>query len=171
MKELRPQADGAKPSAVAVPMDELTTRLDKYYEGAARYQERRHEDWRETYTLYRDKVITNRLIQRQSVNVPLMKETIKTVLSKTDEFPDIYFESLSGNKQAEIFWNEYWKWTLEEDNFEVKDMVDKKQEGLYGRSTIKLNLWDGRATFEVLEPYDVVFDRHADPADLDNTAM
>lgn len=164
-------AGGSTPTAVAVQMDEITTRLDKYYEGASRYQERRHEEWRETYTLYRDRVITNRLIQRQSVNVPLMKETVKTVLSKTDEFPDIYFESLSGDKQKEIFINEYWKWTLEEDNFEVKDMVDKKQESLYGRSTIKLNLFDGRATFEVLEPYDVVFDRFADPTDIDGTAM
>lgn len=149
----------------------ISIRVQKYREGAVAYQERRHADWRENYSLYRDKVQTNRLTQRQSVNVPLMKETIRTILSKTDEFPDLYFESLSNDKQKEIFLNEYWKWWVVKDNFEMKDIVDKKQEGLYGRSTMKLNLFDGRPTSEVLEPYDWVVDRYADPSDIDETAM
>lgn len=146
-------------------------RVSKYCEGAKAYQERRHADWRENYSLYRDKVQTNRLTQRQSVNVPLMKETIRTLLSKTDEFPDLYFESLENDKQKEIFLNEYWKWWFNEDRFEVKDIVDKKQVGLYGRSTMKLNLFEGRPSAEVLEPYDWLCDRYADPSDLDNTSM
>lgn len=149
----------------------VTLRTQKYCEGAKTYQERRHPDWRENYSLYRDKVQVNRLTQRQSVNVPLMKETIRTLLSKTDEFPDLYFEEKDNDKQKEIFINEYWKWWFVEDRFEVKDIVDKKQVGLYGRSTIKLNLLEGRPSAEVLEPYDWLVDRYADPADLDNTAM
>lgn len=145
-------------------------RVKKYCDGAKLYQERRHPDWRENYSLYRDKVMVNRLTQRQSVNVPLMKETIRTLLSKTDEFPDLYFESLSNDKQKEIFVNEYWKWWYVEDRFELKDIVDKKQVGLYGRSTMKLNLLDGRPSAEVLEPYDWLCDRYTDPADIDNTA-
>lgn len=149
----------------------ISVRVQKYNEGAVTYQERRHPDWRENYSLYRDKTQTNRLTQRQSVNVPLMKETIRTILSKTDEFPDLYFESLSNDKQKEIFLNEYWNWWVVEDNFEIKDIVDKKQEGLYGRSTMKLNLTNGRPSSEVLEPYDWVVDRYADPSDIDNTSM
>ncbi len=149
----------------------VSIRVKKYCEGAKSYQERRHPEWRETYSLYRDKVETNRLTQRQSVNVPLMKETIRTLLSKTDEFPDLYFESIGNDKQKEIFLNEYWNWWVVQDNFEIKDVVDKKQEGLYGRSTMKLNLFDGRPSSEVLEPYDWVVDRYADPSDLDGTAM
>ena len=149
----------------------VSIRVQKYCEGATEYQRRRHADWRENYSLYRDTVQHNRLTQRQSVNVPLMKETIKTILSKTDEFPDLYFESLSNDKQKEIFLNEYWKNWVVLDNFEIKDVVDKKQEALYGRSTMKLNLLDGRPSSEVLEPYDWVVDRYADPSDIDNTAM
>lgn len=148
----------------------MSVRVAKYSEGASLLQQRRHPDWRENYSLYRDKVILNRLTQRQTANVPLMKETIRTLLSKTDEFPDLYFESLSNNKQKEIFINEYWKWWVVEDRFEIKDIVDKKQVGLYGRSTMKLNLYDGRPTCEILEPYDWLIDRYADPADIDNTA-
>lgn len=151
--------------------DIISLRVKKYNEGATMYQERRHPDWRETYSLYRDRVQVNRLTQRQNVNVPLMKETIRTLLSKTDEFPDLYFESLSNDKQKEIFLNEYWKWWVVKDNFEIKDIVDKKQEGLYGRSTMKLNLFDGRPSSEVLEPYDWVADRYCDPSDIDETAM
>ena len=150
--------------------DELELRVQKYRTGAFEHQSRRHPDWREIYGLYRDKVVTNRLTQRQSVNVPLMKESIRTMLSKTDEFTDIYFESLSGDKQKEIFINEYWNWYYKEDNLELKDIVDKKQVGLYGRSIMKLNLFDGRPTVDVLEPYDWLCDRYADPSDIDNTA-
>lgn len=151
--------------------DEMEVRVQKYREGAFEHQSRRHPDWREIYGLYRDKVVTNRLTQRQSVNVPLMKESIRTMLSKTDEFTDIYFESLSGDKQKEIFLNEYWNWFYKEDNLELKDIVDKKQVGLYGRSIMKLNLFDGRPTVDVLEPYDWLCDRYADPSDIENSAM
>jgi len=150
--------------------DYLEARIKKYREGAFNHQQRRHEDWRENYSLYRDRVFTNRLTQRQSVNVPLMKETIKTILSKTDEFTDVYFESLSGDKQKEIFLNEYWGWFYKKDNLELKDIVDKKQVGLYGRSIMKLNLIDGRPSCDILEPYDWLCDRYADPSDIENTA-
>ena len=157
--------------ATSKPFDaSLQLRISNYRQGAFDFQTRRHAQWRENYTLYRDTVTTNRLTQRQSVNVPLMKSTIKTILSKTDEFPDLYFESLSNDKQKEIFINEYWKWWVVEDKFETKDIVDKKQVGLYGRSTMKLNLFDGRPSCEVLEPYDWLVDRYADPADIDGTA-
>jgi len=148
----------------------LDTRIQKYRSGAYEHQKRRHEDWRETYSLYRDRVFVNRFTQRQSVNIPLMKETIRTLCSQTDEFTDIYFESLSGDKQKEIFLNEYWKYFYDEDKLELKDLVDKKQVGLYGRSIMKINLIDGRPSSEVLEPYDWLCDRYADPADIEGTA-
>lgn len=150
--------------------EQIAYRVEQYRSGAFEYQRRRHEDWRENYGLYRDKVVTNRLIQRQSVNVPLMKETIRTSLAKTDEFIDVYFENLSGNKQKEIFINAYWEDFYKKDNLEVKDVVDKKQQALYGRSTMKLNILDGRPSSEVLEAYDWLCDRYTDPSDIDNTA-
>ena len=54
--------------------------LRAYKDSGYNYRERRHEDWKENYTLYRDKVNINRLTQRQSVNVPLMKQTVRTLL-------------------------------------------------------------------------------------------
>lgn len=131
------------------------------------YQERRHSEWTENYQLNRDKVTTNRLTQRQSVNIPLMKGTLKTILANIDEFPAIEFEEQGNDKQKEIFLNSFWDNFVITDRLEVKDIVDKKQELLYGKTWRKLNISYGRPTSEVLEPYDVLIDRYSDPADLE----
>ena len=59
------------------------------------YKYRRTIDWNETYELYRDKVTYNRLTQRQSVNLPIMKGQIRTLLKDVDDMPVIYFQNLS----------------------------------------------------------------------------
>src|ERR1041384_7211091 len=71
------------------------------------FQERRHDQWKENYQLYRDTVITNRLTQRQSVNVPLMKETIRTLLSRSGEPADLAFEDYENNGLRELLMNAY----------------------------------------------------------------
>lgn len=131
------------------------------------FQERRHDEWKENYQLDRDKVTTNRLTQRQSVNIPLMKGTLKTILANIDEFPAIEFEELGNDKQKEIFLNTYWDDFVIKDKLEIKDIVDKKQELLYGKTWRKLNISYGKPKSEVLEPYDVLIDRYADPAELE----
>jgi len=145
----------------------LLIKLKNNKDSSFKFQQRRHNDWDENYTLYRDKVIVNRLTQRQSVNIPLMKETLRTVLAQTDDAPDLYFEELSNDKQKEIFLNEYFLKNAQDNKLEVKDIVDKKQEYLYGRTFKKLNVVDGAPYVEILDPYDVLVDRYADPADLD----
>lgn len=131
------------------------------------FQERRHEDWKENYQLNRDKVTVNRLTQRQSINIPLMKGTLKTILANIDEFPAIEFEEQGNDKQKEIYLNSYWDDFVISDKLEVKDIVDKKQELLYGKTWKKLNISYGKTTSEVLEPYDVLVDRFSDPTDLE----
>ncbi len=134
------------------------------------FQKRRHDQWTENYQLYRDTVIINRLTQRQSINVPLIKGSVKTILANIDEFPDIEFEELDNNKDKEIILNELWKGFVIKDKLEVKDMVDKKQDLLYGKTWMKLNIIGGKLTTEIKEPFDMLVDRYADPSDLDGTA-
>src|SRR5690606_40920604 len=92
---------------------------------------------------YRDTVTINRLTQRQSVNIPLMKQTIRTLLKDVDDMPVIEFENLDNDKQAEIFKNEYWKYTVEINNMELQDIVDKRQVFLFGRSFDQWQVIDG----------------------------
>lgn len=98
-----------------------------------RWREPRHPQWTQNYQLYRDTVVTNRLTQRQSVNVPLMKETIRTLLSRSGEAADLAFEDYENNGQRELLMNAYVEKVLEDNRYELLDVVDKKNVGLYGR--------------------------------------
>ena len=133
------------------------------------YRLRREEDWRNNYELYRDRVTVNRLTQRQSVNLPLMKTTLRTLLKDIDDMPVIVFENLDNDKQAEVFQNEYWKWTLEQNNAEIQDVVDKKQDFFFGRTFDSWQVEDGRIVFDVEDPEGMLVDRFMNPYDLDSS--
>jgi len=131
------------------------------------YRRRRHTEWTDNYTLYRDKVQLNRLTQRQSVNIPLIKYSIKTLLKDIDDAPMLYFTNLDNDEQAEVFYNEYWHQSSIITRTILKDIVDKRQVLLFGRSFKHLNLMNGRFYWEVKDPQDIAVDRYTDPADLD----
>lgn len=150
-----------------VNYEKLTTQLDANEKADFNYQERRHSEWTENYQLYRDKVIVNRLTQRQSINVPLTKAVIKTVQALTDEFPDIEFDEQGNDKDKEIVFNELWKDFVMADKMEIKDVVDKKQDFIYGKTWTKFNLVKGRIVTEIKEPFDILVDRFSDPTDLE----
>jgi len=139
-------------------------RLNK--ESGYNYRERRQADWLENYTLYRDKVTINRLTQRQSVNLPLMKQTVRTLLKDVDDMPVLYFENLDNDKEAEVFQNEYWKWVVEDNKLELQDIVDKRQVFLYGRSFDQWQIVDGKIKMTVQDPQDILISRHANPIDI-----
>jgi hypothetical protein len=109
--------------------------LQKNHESSRRFRERRHQNFTDNYELYRDTVITNRLTQQQSVNVPLMKEIIRTILTKWGDAPDNQYEELGNDEQKNIFINEYWADCVTKLRVKILDHIDKKQVGLYGRSS------------------------------------
>lgn len=133
------------------------------------YRQRREEDWRENYELYRDKVTINRLTQRQSVNLPLMKTTLRTLLKDIDDMPVMQFQNLDNDKQAEVFQNEYWKWTLEQNHAEIQDVVDKKQDFFFGRTFDSWQVEDGRIVFDIEDPEDILVDRFMNPYNIDSS--
>ena len=132
------------------------------------FKNRRINEWDETYMLYRDRVRINRLTQRQSVNVPLMKETISTIMSSIDDAPDIKFEDKGNDKQKEIYINEFWNNDMLRCNLELKDVIDKKQVLLFGRSFMQLNIVDNEITLEVIDPKYILVGSFVDPADIDS---
>ena len=134
-----------------------------------KYRERRQADWDENYTLYRDKVTINRLTQRQSIHIPLMKQTIRTLMKDVDDMPLIEFENRDNDKQAEVFQNEYWKYTVEYNKMELKDVVDKKQVFMFGRSFDQMQIIDGKVCMTVEDPEDILISRYTDPTNLDSS--
>jgi hypothetical protein len=150
-----------------VPETSIDT-IQANLENDRRFRERRHPHWTENYQLYRDFVIVNRLTQRQSVNVPLMKATVRTLLSRSREMTDLDFEDYESNGIRELLVNAFWEKVTEENKYELLDVVDKKNVGLYGRSYTSLNIVNGFPKITVHDAFDVVVDRYASPWDIDS---
>jgi hypothetical protein len=144
------------------------TKLVNEKKAAREFQLRKHSDWNENYELYRDKVRTNRLTQRQAVNIPMMKETIKTLLSKVDDAPSVDWNEKSGDEMKEIIYQEIWNDFFKSNDLVLKDILDKKNVFLYGLSTKFLNLGKNRIDISILDTYDVVFDPKMDPLDVES---
>ena len=139
---------------------------------SVRFKERRTEQWNENYFLYRDKITTNRLTQRQPVNIPIIRETVQSWMSKIDEQPQLIFEARGRAKQdkrGELFINEMWKLTYDQQKLDLKDNLDKKIVGLKGRSFKYWSYRGGQVHCDVVDPYDIDIDPRVNPFDL-NTA-
>lgn len=149
------------------PASEKMTKLLNEKKSGREFQVRKHTDWNETYELYRNKVRTNRLTQRQIVNVPLMKETIKTLLSKVDDPPTVNWKEKSGDQMKEIIYQQIWNDMFESEDLDLKDILDKKSVFLYGLSTKKLNIDDDGVCIYILDPFDVIFDPITNPLDIE----
>lgn len=141
-------------------------------EDSIRFKERRTEQWNENYLLYRDKVITNRLTQRQPVNIPVIRETIQSWISKIDEAPQLSFSARGRSKRdkrGEVYVNEMWDFTYDAEKLELKDNMEKKIVGLQGRTFKYWYYSEGQAKCSVIDPYDIDIDPRVNPFDL-NTA-
>jgi hypothetical protein len=134
------------------------------------YQKRRHEAWRDTYDLYRDIIHINALTQRQAVNIPIMKETKRTLLSRIDDPPSIFFDCLekeAKGREKEIIINEQFQDDYDRLNFEAIDILEKDNVLLEGRTFKILNWVDGRFHCEVPGNLDIVIDEKTSPIDIE----
>lgn len=139
-------------------LGEKMNKLQAEKKAGVELQQRKHPDWDENYELYRNKVKQNRLTQRQAVNIPLMKETVKTLLSRIDDPPNVEWKELSGDTSKELIYQEIWNQQFRDNNMELVDVLDKKNVLLYGLSTKKLNIYESGVKVSVLDPYDIVLD-------------
>lgn len=148
----------------------LTPLLEKLVaekKAGLKLQERKHQDWTDNYELYRNKVKTNRLTQRQAVNIPLMKETIKTQLSVIDDPPIVDWKELSGDEEKELIFQEVWNQMVKDNNMDLVDVLDKKNVLLYGFSVRKLNISKEGISISVLDPYDTFIDPLTNPWNIE----
>ena len=150
--------------------DLLLAKLIAEKEAGIKYQSRRHAQWRDNYALYRDIVETNELTQRQAINVPMMKETKKTILSRIDDPPDVSFDCLEkGDKgrEKEQNMNEIWDDDNDKCNFETIDILEKNNVLLEGRTFKILNSLSGKFSVDVPSNLDIVVDPKMKPWDIE----
>lgn len=155
-------------SDTEVAEDPRLTKIKAHKESAEAFKQRRLAEWNENYMLYRDRVVVNRLTQRQSVNVPLMKYLLKTNLSNIDDPPMLHFQNMDNDAQKELYYNETWKVFAKQNKLVLKDIVDKKKVLLFGRSFKKLNIVSGKFAFNVRDPLYMLVDRYVDPTDINS---
>ena len=146
----------------------LMEKLKAERESAAELQKRKHDDWDDNYLLYRNKVKINRLTQRQAVNIPLMKETIKTLLSKIDDAPNVEWKERNGDMQKELYFQEMWNQHVKNKKVELIDVLDKKNVLLSGFSMRKLNISESGVDPSVLDTYDSLIDPLMNPWDIES---
>lgn len=153
--------------------DLLISQHQQEKRASTEFKDRRFHQWNDNYTLYRDKVQTNRLTQRQAVNIPVIRDTIQSWMSKVDETPEIKFETRSRDnrdKDKEIVLNEMWEYTREKNNLDLLDNLDKKIVGLQGRS-FKYWYWsqkDNCVRCAVVDPYDIDIDQRVNVLDVNS---
>lgn len=148
--------------------DDLMAKLLRENEAAYEFRKRRHDAWDEIYELNRNKPKTNRLTQRQAVNIPLMRETLKTLHSKVDDPPKIDWKELSGDEYAERLLQEQWDMDTHDCNIDGVDAVDKKNVLAYGRGFKMLNWVNNRVKVTAHDVHDVLIDPMVDPQDIDS---
>lgn len=156
-------------------MDEATliSQHRKEKEQSVLFKERRTQQWNENYALYRDKVSTNRLTQRQAVNIPIIRDSLQTWISKIDEEPTLSFETrgqTNRDRDGELLLNELWEYTRTKQKLDLIDNLDKKVVGLQGRSFKYWYFKDNEIKCAVVDPYDIDIDPKVNPFDI-NTAF
>lgn len=137
---------------------------------SVKFKERRFEQWNQNYSLYRDKVNTNRLTQRQPVNIPIIRETIQSWISKIDEAPKLKFETrdlTNKDKDGEIVMNELWGFYQDKLKLDILDNVEKKIVGLQGRGFKKIGMSKGQLFIDLIDPYDIEIDPRVNPLDIE----
>jgi len=142
----------------------------KNKDDSSKFKERRFQQWNESYSLYRDKVNTNRLTQRQPINIPVIRETIQTWLSKIDEPPKLKFETRDNSnkdKDSEIVMNELYDYYYEKCKLDILDNAEKKIVGLTGRGFKKIGISGGEVFIDLIDPYDIEIDPRVNPIDME----
>ena len=135
------------------------------------FKSRRFPQWAENYSLYRDRVVANRLTQRQAINFPIMRESIQTWISKIDEPPEIKFKSRGStnrHRDGEIIMDELWKHYYDNLSLDILDNLDKKIVGLQGRSFKIIGMKKGEIFIDIIDPYDIEISPRVNPLDLNS---
>lgn len=151
--------------------DKLVTEHRKEKDESYDFKKRRFTQWNENYSLFRDRVETNRLTQRQAINIPIMRETIQTWISKIDEAPELKFKArgrTNKHKNGEIITDELWSYYFDKLKLDILDNVDKKIVGLQGRSFKVCGMSKGEFFVDIIDPYDIELSPRTNPFDLNS---
>jgi hypothetical protein len=152
-------------------IDKLISEHSKEKRESYDFRERRFQQWNESYLMLRDKIITNRLTQRQAINLPIIRETLQTWISKIDEPPELKFKArgrTNKHKTGEILVDTLWSYYFDKLKLDILDNLDKKIVGLQGRSFKICGMKNGEFFVDIIDPYDIEISPRVNPLDLNS---
>ena len=117
--------------------DELLLQCEQEYDHALKYRQKREDRWRDVDDLYYGRKKKS-LVSRANVHIPKMQGTIEALLSKIDDPPVISYDPQkeSDKRKAEKM-NGLLKFDMKCGNWDMKDILSKKDGAMYGRAIYK----------------------------------
>ncbi len=154
--------------------DELLLQCENEYSHGLKYRQKREARWREVDDLYYGHKKKS-LVTRANVHIPKMQGTIEALLSKIDDPPVITYEPQkeSDKRKAEKV-NGLLKFDMRVGDWEMKDILSKKDSALYGRAVYKkyaTNEGGFKDYLDVVDCLNFVIDPLAGGLDPMNKAM
>lgn len=142
-------------------VDPIIKQSHEEYEHDLKYRNRREQDWRDVDDLYYGKKKKS-LVTRANVHVPKMQGTIDTFVSKIDDAPFLDYEHVEeGDKPGARRMSAFLKRQMNVDDWDMVDIVGKKEAALYGRAIFK-KFSDSKGGFtdhfELVDALDFVID-------------
>jgi len=117
--------------------EELLLQCHSEYTHGLKYRQKREERWREVDDLYYGRKKKS-LVSRANVHIPKMQGTIEALLSKIDDPPVITYEpQKEADKRKAEKMNGLLKFDMRTGDWEMKDILSKKDAALYGRAIYK----------------------------------
>lgn len=145
----------------ASEVSEIVLQCSKEYEHDLAYRQKREGDWQTIEDLYYGKKKKS-LVSRANVHIPKMQGTIETFVSKIDDPPNISYEAVEeGDRPKAHKMNALFKRDVQLGNWDLKDVVGKKEGAIYGRAIYKKysTSENGFTDFlEVVDPLDFLID-------------
>ena len=115
----------------------LLLQCSKEYEHGLEYRHKREQDWQTIDELYYGKKKKS-IVSRANIHVPKMQGTIDTFLAKVDDAPYIEFEGQEeGDRPGAARLNSMLRADSEAGDWELIDLLGKKEAALYGRTVTK----------------------------------
>lgn len=136
--------------------DDLVLQCMQEYDHDLKYRQKREPTWQEIDDLYYGKKKPS-LISRANVHIPKMQGTIDTFVGKIDSSPYIKFKpEEEGDAQEAQALNKFLDRTRNDGDWDLIDVLGKKEAALYGRQTYKKYATSENGYTDYLEPLDIL---------------
>ena len=140
----------------ATDKTKLLEQATREYEHGLAYRQKREASWTPIDDLYYGKKKFS-IVTKANIHVPKMQATIDTFVAKIDDSPDVnLLPREEGDKPSAFRSNAHLKKSMSDNEWEMIDLLTKKEAALYGRTIVKKWSTNESGFTDYIEPVDVL---------------